>query len=75
MKIWKKCFCLEFLLNSHINVQCVFVEQSTEILENTQALVKESVTEITEIHETSVQDFDVTRGDFEPTIPSTFCGQ
>ena len=63
------------MLNRHINVQCVFLEQSIEILENIQALVKQSVTEITEIHETRVQDFDVTRGDFKPTIPSTICGQ
>ena len=52
----------------------LFFEQFTDIQENVEALYEESVTEITEVQETSVEIDDVKGGDFEPTVPSSLHG-
>ena len=56
------------------NIQFSFLEQSTEIQETTQALLKESVTDITDVHETNVKVDDVNSTEFELMALSTFHG-
>ena len=53
---------------------CDFTEQCTEIQENVETVSKESVTQITEVKETSATSGDVKGDDFIHIVSSTAHG-